>query len=172
LGAFAGSAYCGTSRTTGPLTGGAAGCTGCSAFWAGFGGLPNCPIGPKTTAIPSTTTATIAPKMPAIRSESISIIPARVLPSADLIRPVSSCEDRLWASRTGASSPYPEIERVRLLLLISGAVGFPDQRKTSRLVEAARRPVLLECPQLQPVERGLRDPQQRGTPCPCAAGTT
>jgi hypothetical protein len=38
-------AYCGTSRTTGPLTGGgAAGCAGCSALiW--LAGLLVCPIG-------------------------------------------------------------------------------------------------------------------------------
>jgi hypothetical protein len=73
-------AYCGTSRTTGPLAtggGGAADCAVGSAFAAGFGGLP---IGPYMKAIASTAAATIVPKMPATFCEFISI--PRRLPDA------------------------------------------------------------------------------------------
>jgi hypothetical protein len=66
-------AYCGTSRTTGPLAaggGGAAGCDAGSTFWAGLGGLP---IGPYTNAATSTKAATIAPKILANFSEFISM---------------------------------------------------------------------------------------------------
>jgi hypothetical protein len=67
--------YCGTSRTTGPLTAGGA-ATGCSTFCGGLAGLPNCPIGPYAIAITSTIDATIAPNMPATDSEFIPLFPA------------------------------------------------------------------------------------------------
>ena len=66
-------AYCGTSRTTGPLAAGAGGAADCAAgstFWTGLGGLP---IGPYTNAATSTKAATIAPKILANFSEFISI---------------------------------------------------------------------------------------------------
>ena len=71
--------YCGTSRTTGPLTAGAAatGGAGCSVFWTSAG-FPICPIGPYMIAITKMADAIIAPKMPATFSEFIAIFPGHV----------------------------------------------------------------------------------------------
>ena len=75
------STYCGTSRTTGPLTAGAAGtgAFGASMVSTGFEGLPNCPIGPYTIAATRTANPTIAPNTPPIASDVIPNTP--LLPS-------------------------------------------------------------------------------------------
>ena len=59
-------------------------------------------------------------------------------------------------------SAGPEIECIRLLLLISCAVCFLHQRKASHFVKASGPHVALEGPKLQAIERTLGDLQQLG----------
>jgi hypothetical protein len=69
--------YCGTSRTTGPRTAGAAGAAafGVSIVWSAGAGLLPCPMGPNQTAAASTTTTMMPPKILAIASVSIPLVP-------------------------------------------------------------------------------------------------
>src|SRR3981081_4122125 len=95
--------------------------------------------------------ATIAPKMPATDSELISMFPRRASGSTDLNQPMLICEAK-FGPRLCAG---PEIKRARLLLFISRAVGFPDQRKASGLVKAPSPVVALERPELQQTKSAL-----------------
>src|SRR6266849_8411823 len=65
-------------------------------------------------------------------------------------------------SPTVGLSAGPEIARIRLLLLISCAVSFLDQRKASRFVKASGPHIALERPKLQAIERAFGDLQQLG----------
>src|SRR6187402_253293 len=70
--------YCGTSRTTGPRTAGAAGAPaafGASMVLTSLAGLPPCPIGPNMTAATSTTAAVTPPDIFVIDFVSIPLLP-------------------------------------------------------------------------------------------------
>src|SRR5229473_771393 len=83
--------------------------------------------------------------------------------SADFNQPAFLCEDQFWTSSIKHALPFlqgsptvglsagPEIARIRLLLLISCAVSFLDQRKASRFVKASGPHIALEraCGDLQ-----------------------
>src|ERR1700694_2140399 len=56
----------------------------------------------------------------------------------------------------------PEIESIRLPLLISSAVGFPNQHKASCFVKTSSGHIALERPKLQAAKKTLGDLQQFG----------
>src|SRR5262249_54067909 len=67
------------------------------------------------------------------------------------------CDGTMSAEAPIPLATGPEIECVRLFLLVVGAVGFPDEPKTAGFVEASRARVALEGEELQPIEAPLGD---------------
>src|SRR5216683_4882319 len=75
-------------------------------------------------------------------------------------RPSNTRWPFLPGSPTVGLSAGPEIARIRLVLLVSRAVCFLDQRKASHFVKASGPHIALERPKLQAIERAFGDLQQ------------